>query len=119
MNQFLLIFLIFVNLWFVICGSGCESIAKNRRLDYVRNHPELSIEQKKLLLKGKLWVGMVPEEVRVSLGNPNLVQKDILGEKEVWSYIYKDQFTTRRKYAFDRVLRLEFLSGRLANWRED
>lgn len=103
----------------LISGPGCESFAKSRRISYIKGHPELSSEQKDLLLKGKLWVGMTPSEVRVSLGGPTFIQKDILKEKEVWSYMYKDQFTTHRKYTFDRVIRLEFLEGRLANWRED
>lgn len=115
-----LLFLICVHLCFLsVLICGCESIGKNRRFSYVMSHPDLSVEQKDLILNGKLWVGMLPDEVRASLGNPNIVQKDILGEKEVWSYIYKDQFTTHKGYAFDRVLRLEFLEGRLANWRED
>lgn len=101
----------------LVCG--CESTSKNRRIAYILKHPELTQEQKDLLLLGRLWVGMRPREVKVSLGNPDIVQRDILGHKEVWSYIYKDQFTTHRKYAFDRVLRLEFIEGRLANWRED
>lgn len=103
----------------VICGTGCETFAKSRRIAYVKKHPDLSSEQKDLLLRGKLWVGMTPEEVCASLGSPSQVQKDILGEKEVWSYIYRDQFTTHRKYIYDRIIRLEFLEGRLANWRED
>lgn len=110
--------------WFILllcvffCVS-CETLSRSRRLTYIKKHPELSSEQKDLLLKGKLWVGMVPEEVRASLGGPAYVQKDILGEKEVWSYKYRDQFTTHRRYIFDRVIRLEFIEGRLANWRED
>lgn len=112
--------LICVNLCFLICViCGCESLAKSRRMSYVNKHPELSSEQKDLLFRGRLWVGMTQEEVRTSLSSPYNIQKDILGEKEVWSYMYKDQFTTHRKYRFDRVLRLEFREGRLANWRED
>lgn len=103
----------------IIFFIGCESIAKQRRINYISKHPELSMEQRDLLLSGRPWVGMTKEEVNASLGNPSIVQKDILGEKEVWSYIYKDQFTTHKRYAFDRVLRLEFLEGRLCNWRED
>lgn len=103
----------------IIFCIGCESIAKQRRISYVSKNPELSMEQRDLLLRGRLWVGMTKEEASASLGDPSIVQKDILGEKEVWSYIYKDQFTTHKKYAFDRVLRLEFLEGHLANWRED
>lgn len=111
-------------IWFILLlcaflSTGCETLDKSRRMSYVRKHTELSFEQRDLLLKGRLWVGMTKDEVRASLGSPYQTQKDILGEKEVWSYLYKDQFTTHRKYAFDRVLRLEFLEGRLADWRDD
>lgn len=103
----------------VICGSGCETVLQNSRIDYINKHPELTSEQKDLLLKGELWVGMTPQDTKASIGNPAYTQRDKLGEKEVWSYVYRDQYTTHRNYKFDRVLRLEFLDGRLANWRED
>lgn len=99
--------------------AGCGYLSKSRRMIYIKNHPELSMEQKNLLIKGKLWVGMTPKEARVSLGGPYIIQKDILGEKEIWSYMYKDISTTHTDYKFNRALKLEFIEGRLANWRED
>lgn len=104
---------------FIFTTSGCQYFARARRTSYAREHPELSSAQKDLLLKGRLWSGMSPEEVRASLGNPRSVSKDILGKAEVWTYIYRDQYTPHRKYLFERALRLEFREGRLANWRED
>lgn len=104
---------------FVIMCAGCESAANSRRTNYIQTHPDMVAEQKSLLLEGKLWVGMSKEEVSASLGNPYLVQKEMLKEKEIWSYMYKAVLTTHRDYQFDKVLRLEFFEGRLANWRED
>jgi len=99
--------------------TGCETMDKQRREKYINMHPEMSVEQKNLIAKGKLWVGMDVDEVRASLGDPYLTQKEILQEKEVWSYMQQGVITTHRDYKFDRVLRLEFFEGRLANWRED
>lgn len=102
----------------IVC-TGCDTTSKYRRENYISTHPEMSVEQKNLMSKGKLWVGMTPEEVCASLGNPYLKQEEILKEKEVWSYMYKTVLTTHRDYQFDKVLRLEFIEGRLADWRED
>lgn len=104
---------------FLFINAGCESISKSRRMKYVSYHPELSTEQKSLLLKGKLWVGMTKDEVTASLGNPDNIQNDKLGENEVWSYQYKGQYTNYFPYDFNKVLSLQFLEGRLANWREE
>jgi hypothetical protein len=111
---FLLVFFIST----IVC-LGCETTSKYRRQKYIDTHPSMTIEQKNLMLKGRLWVGMSMEEVRASLGDPYLKQEEILKEKEVWSYMRQGVLTTHRNYKFDRVLRLEFVEGRLAHWRED
>lgn len=103
----------------IIFSAGCETYSQSRRLKYVTAHQELSPEQKDLVLKGKLWVGMSKDEVRAVLGDPTDVQKEMLNESEVWSYMYKGQLTTHRPFEFDRVLRLQFAQDRLANWRDD
>jgi hypothetical protein len=103
----------------VIVSTGCETMDKQRREKYINMHPDMSVEQKSLMYKGRLWVGMSMDEVRASLGEPSRTQKEILNEKEVWSYAEQEVLTTHRDYNFDTVLRLEFFEGRLANWRED
>lgn len=103
----------------IVFSAGCETYSQSRRLRYVTAHQELSSEQKDLMLKGKLWVGMNKDEARAVLGDPTDVQKDMLGENETWSYMYKGQFTTHREFEFDKVFRLQFIEGRLSDWRED
>lgn len=107
---------------FIIClfaSSGCESLNRNRRLKYIDEHPELTQDQQALMLNGRLWVGMTEDEVEASLGEPYIKQEDLLGKETVWSYMWHSQLTTHHKYKFERVLRLQFLEGLLANWRED
>lgn len=106
-------------LCFILITAGCEHLSMQRRAAYVTKHPELPDTQKDLLLKGKLWVGMKPEEVRACLGSPASIRKDILGSQETWIYIYRDQYLTRRDFKFERALSVEFREGRLADWRED
>lgn len=98
---------------------GCEGFAKQRRVSYIRKHPELSPAQKELLQRGKLWVGMKPKEVRCVLGSPFSTSKDKLGKLEAWTYVYRNQYTPHRKFMFERTLRLEFREGLLNYWRED
>lgn len=111
---------VFLFIAVVFLGSlGCNSMARTRRVKYLEQHPELSQEQKSLLLKGKLWVGMTEDDARASLGSPYIVQEDLLGEDTIWSYRYRTNFTTHHGYVFDRIERLQFREGRLVNWRED
>ena len=119
MNRNKMVSLYFLLFCFILMTTGCEYFTNYRRTRYVEKHSELSSTQRDLILKGKLWTGMTKEEVRACLGNPTLVSEDILDKKEVWTYIYKDQYISRRKYMFERALRLEFREGRLVNWRED
>lgn len=99
--------------------SGCQHLDNKRRAKYVLGHPELTETQKDLLSQGRLWTGMTTDEVKASLGNPARDLKGLYDKKQVWTYHYKDQFTTHAKTRFDRVLLLEFIEGRLAAWRED
>ena len=112
-------FYIIILLVFVIGSAGCQHYAGNRRLEYIGAHPELTVEQKTLILNGRLWTGMVPGEVQASLGKPDIIQDDILGKQVIWAYKYRVQYTTHHRCTLDRILRLEFIEGRLANWRDD
>lgn len=111
--------LVFVLTCVILATSGCGFFHKQRRVSYIQKHPELSDLQREQIVKGQLWVGMKPEEVKASLGNPTNVNKDLLGKSETWSYTYRGQYVTRTRYVFGRCYRLEFHQGRLANWRED
>jgi len=105
-------------MFFVVC-TGCAAVDQQRRVSYVRSHPELTAEQKDLILSGKLWVGMTFDEVKAVLGPPDATQLDELKDRVIWAYQYKGSYTTYSTYKYNRALRLEFIYERLANWRED
>ena len=104
---------------YLVTLIGCLGIAKHRRIKYLDNHPQLSDDQKSLILQGRLWVGMTEEEVRASLGDPNSIDRDLLRETTDWTYIYRTEYTPNRPFKFEKRLRLEFYESRLADWRKD
>ena len=118
-NDYMKQFYILLLLIFITINAGCEHCAGNRRIKYVSAHPELTVDQETLILNGRLWTGMVPAEVRASLGDPDTIQNGILDKQVIWAYKYRTQYTTHQRCFLDRVLRLDFIEGRLANWRDD
>ena len=103
---------------FAVLATGCQSLDKKRRAKYVLANPELTPVHQDFILRGKLWVGMTPDEVKASRGKPTVVNSDPLGKYEIWSYIFSGPLATRKKVHFERCLKLEFYEGRLGNWYE-
>jgi|GEM_PF-1188873 len=76
------VFLIFLLL------VGCAH-AKNRRQNFLNNHPEISKDHKEAISNGEVRLGMNKKEVLASLGTPweKVISDSALLDKiETWSY---------------------------------
>ncbi len=68
--------------------SEASSRAQMRRNTYIDNHPQLSEFLKKQIFHGAVCIGMTPEQVVASWGNPNSINRTTgaWGVHEQWVY---------------------------------
>jgi len=82
---------------------------KQRRQKFVNQHPELSDQMVKSIMKGDVAVGMTREMVEASWGKPMTKSYDsgVGGTIETWTF---------RPYDLDRYNYVYFYEGKLARW---
>lgn len=75
----------------LVALSGCMSAHYRvlaRRQNYIENNRDLSAKAKGIIELGKFYVGMSPDELRASVGDPYKIEHT--GEKAFkWYYAYK------------------------------
>jgi hypothetical protein len=85
------------------------------RQDYIKQHPGLDPKIKKIILEGKIVIGMSQEELRASWGEPFAIYRTVTNNivNEQWMYKNIDllHLETHSYY-------LTFKNGRLSNWQD-
>lgn len=70
--------------------KGDAQIECERRVGYIRSHPNLEEKTKRLIQEGQVAVGMTANEVRASWGPPESINRYSAGRTEQWVYGYRD-----------------------------
>lgn len=85
------------------------------RLDYIRQHPKLNPNTKRIIMDGRLVKGMSKEEVRASWGPADTIYRTKTNEivHEQWIYKNIDPVTFDRLNYF-----LNFKNDKLSTWQE-
>jgi hypothetical protein len=81
-----LIWVIIMSLFLGACAT--PATLTQSREDYVKAHPNLDPKTKEAILQGNAVVGMTPDEVRASCGEPNIKDSGVQGGKycDLWGY---------------------------------
>lgn len=98
-----------------LTAAGCAT----PREKYVKKHPELTEDQARAILDGKLYIGMPKEAVLASIGRPTRINADFLGSQVIWYYDYDRSFGTRNTGIFKTAFIVELVDDRVYNFRED
>ena len=80
--------LLILSLCFLLL-AGCTGLQdQKRREQYVDSHPELSGEVERLIVQGKIQIGMSKDEVLASWGKPRQIHQTVgpWGLHEQWVY---------------------------------
>jgi hypothetical protein len=80
--------------------------AKDARKNYGRDHPDVAPEVAEAVASQKIMMGMTPDQVRTSWGEPKSVTRSVssLGTLEMWWY---------------SGACLDFANGKLESWTTD
>jgi hypothetical protein len=72
----------------VLGACATPTTLTQSREDYVKAHPNLNPKVKEAILQGEAVVGMTPDEVRASCGQPNIVNTGVQAGKycDFWGY---------------------------------
>jgi hypothetical protein len=105
------IFALVLLFMFLGCGAYHGALDSHRRRSYISDNPQLTKEQRKDVLKGRLQTGMTKEMVRASLGEPI----ETSAGTTTWTK------KVREKWFYDReeeTMVVEFEDGRVVGWTQ-
>lgn len=83
-----------------------------RREAYVATHPELTEEQRNLLVAGEVWRGMSKDEAVASRGLPHDIWRNHGGDRHLEKWIYRYGYYHRENFlVFDRRSLVDWQEG--------
>ena len=90
-----------------------------RRQEYIKTHPELSLEIRNAINGGKILIGMNQEQVIISIGRPQKISRTTMstGIHEQWIYAGMICLSTRDNYTERNYSYVYFESGIVTSWQ--
>jgi hypothetical protein len=109
MKKFISMILMLVVLVGIVSG-----VSLKKRQKYVDSHPYLSIEIRQCILGKKIMGGMTCEEVAISWGRPDEINRTVTGGQtnEQWVYV-----TVRNQFKY-KAIYVYFENGIVTAWQD-